>query len=48
MEVSGSPYGEQILYSNFNQDQGLFAVGTTRGFRVFVTNPFVKSFFRGK
>lgn len=38
---------EQILYVNFNQDQGCFTVGTSHGFRVFNTFPFKDIFFRG-
>jgi WD repeat-containing protein 45 len=31
---------DEILYVNFNQDQGCFACGTQSGFKVFNTSPF--------
>ena len=32
----------------FNQDQGCFTLGTSRGFRIFNTYPFKDTFHRGK
>ncbi len=49
----------EILYCNFNQDQGTpsdhsllilkgcFAIGTQNGFKIYSTNPFKETFSRG-
>ena len=39
---------EQILYAGFNQDQGCFTLGTSKGFRIFNTYPYKDTFHRGK
>ena len=39
---------DEILYIGFNQDQGCFACGTQRGFKIFNTHPFKDTFKRGK
>jgi len=36
----------EILYCNFNQDQGCFAIGTQNGFKIYSTNPFKETFSR--
>ena len=36
--MEGEP--ERVLHLSFNQDGGCFAVSTTRGFRVFNSDPF--------
>lgn len=36
------------MYVGFNQDQGSFAVGTQKGFKIFNTKPFKDQFVRGK
>jgi hypothetical protein len=44
--MEGEP--ERVLHLSFNQDGGCFAVSTTRGFRVFNSDPFketVRTFF---
>ena len=37
---------EEILYVGFNQDQGCFACGTQKGFKIFNTHPFRDTFER--
>lgn len=39
---------EEINSVNFNQDNGCFIVATGNGLRVFNTNEFQSTFFRGK
>lgn len=39
---------DSILYVGFNQDQGCFAVGTQKGFKIYNTKPFKDQFVRGK
>jgi hypothetical protein len=39
---------EDIHSVNFNQDNGCFIVATSNGLRVFNTNEFQSTFFRGK
>lgn len=47
-ESSSQPPSEQILFVGFNQDQGCFTLGTSKGFRIFNTHPFKDTFHRGK
>jgi hypothetical protein len=42
------PQQEQILFVGFNQDQGCFTLGTSKGFRIFNSHPFKDTFHRGK
>ncbi len=37
----------EIVFIGFNQDQGCFAAGTQKGFRIFNTFPFKDTFKRG-
>jgi hypothetical protein len=39
---------EEIYSVNYNQDNGCFIVATANGLRVFNTNEFQSTFFRGK
>jgi hypothetical protein len=39
--------GDDILYIGFNQDQGCFACGTQKGFKIFNSFPFKDTFKRG-
>jgi WD40 repeat protein len=45
--VSTAPQDE-ILYVSFNQDQGCFACGTQKGFKIFNSYPFKDTFKRGR
>lgn len=46
--MEGEPEKETIYSVNFNQDNGCFIVATSLGIRVFNTNEFQSTFFRGK
>ena len=38
---------EKIIYVGFNQDNGCFTCGTSKGFRIYNTLPFKDTFHRG-